>query len=87
MNTRITVGQTSMYVVSYLNRASGLLHDSVLTILSNAFLTSLSELNLLSSNARVSKVRKEQLRGEWTIRGNISLMSLILRGKTLAILR
>lgn len=37
MNTRITGGETSIYVINYLERANCLLHDSVLKKLSNAF--------------------------------------------------
>lgn len=55
LNKRVKLGQSTLYVVSYLERASNRLDETVLTMLCNAFLAGLPEENLLSPNALVSQ--------------------------------
>lgn len=52
LNKRIQVGQSSLYVVSYLEQGSESLHDTVLSKPCNALFSGLSENNTLSSSSR-----------------------------------
>lgn len=52
MNRKVQVGQNTSFVVSYLDRASCNLYETVPNKFSNDFFAGLPDSNLLSSNAR-----------------------------------
>lgn len=58
LNKRVQLWQSTLYVITYLYRASGHLHDSVLLKFCNAFFAGLPEDKLLSANVRLSHAEK-----------------------------
>lgn len=59
LNKRVQLGQSKTYLVSYLDRESGRLHDTVLSKICNAFFAGLTDHNVLCSNARVTQADKQ----------------------------
>lgn len=59
LNKRITVGSNTIFVHTYMYKASGRLHDALLAKLSTAFFGALPAKNPLSSNAHVTLSRRQ----------------------------
>lgn len=60
LNMRVQMGKYTLYIVTYLVRTSGCLHDLILPQFCNTFFASLPDDNLLSPNARVLEAQKQQ---------------------------
>lgn len=58
-NNRVQLGQSTVYVITYLESPSSRFHDSVLTKFCNAFFAGMPDDNRLSSNARMSQRTEE----------------------------
>lgn len=59
LNYRFQVGHISVLAFSYLGRASGRLHDSILTKFFNTFFVGLPEANRPSSNSRANTTERK----------------------------
>lgn len=64
LNRRITVGSNSVSVHTYMDKASCLLHDSLLSKISNAFFCGLPSDSPLSNNSRAAPSRRQDFARE-----------------------
>lgn len=60
LSRRVKVGQSSVFVATYLERTSGRLHDSILNKICSAFLSGLEDKNRNSPCARCTESQKQE---------------------------